>query len=149
MNLLGPLAALLGIETDAIVERVRRKIVFWSIIGLFGAIAMMFLLLDLYLWLSDIWNPIIAASIIAAGGAVIALITYIVMRMVEGGQKAKEMDRRRANETTALVTTAALTALPVLLRSPLVRTVGLPLAAVAAVALFGRSFMDKRDEKSD
>jgi hypothetical protein len=68
--------------------------------------------------------------------------------MTEGSKKAKEADRRRANETTALITTAALTALPMLFRSPAARTIALPLAAVAAAAFFGKAMKDKHDEEA-
>jgi hypothetical protein len=148
MGLLAPLAALFGIETDALIDRARRKAVILGIVALFCLIAAAFLLVALYLWLSAIWTPIIAALAIAGGAIVIALVVYAVGVMADNSRRRHEADRRRANETTALMTTAAITALPVLLRSPAVRTIGLPLAAVAAAVFFGKAVKDRHDEEA-
>ena len=148
MGLLAPLAALLGIETDALIDKARRQAIVLAVVALFSLIAIASLLVALYLWLSTVWSPTIAALAIAGGAIVIALLVYGISRMTEGSKKAKEADRRRANETTALITTAALTALPMLFRSPAARTIGLPLAAVAAAAFFGKAMKDKHDEEA-
>ena len=148
MGLLAPLAALLGIETDALIDKARRQAIVLAVVALFSLIAIAFLLVALYFWLSTVWSPMIAALAIAGGAIVIALLVYGISRMTEGSKKAKEADRRRANETTALITTAALTALPMLFRSPAARTIALPLAAVAAAAFFGKAMKDKHDEEA-
>jgi len=147
MGLLAPLAALLGIETDALIDKARRQAIVLAVVALFGLIAIAFLLVALYLWLATVWSPIVAALAIAGGAIVIALLVYGISRMREGSKKAKEAERRRASETTALITTAALTALPMLFRSPAARTIGLPLVAVAAAAFFGKAVKDKHDEE--
>jgi cobalamin synthase len=148
MGVLAPLAALLGIETDALIDKARRQAIVLAVVALFGLIAVAFLLVALYLWLSVLWSPIIAALAIAIAAIVIALVVYGISRLSEGSKKAKEADRRRANETTAMMTTAAITALPVLFRSPLARSIGLPLAAIAAAAFFGKAVKDKHDEEA-
>src|SRR5690349_14468772 len=118
MGLLAPLAALLGIETDALIDRARRKAVILGIVALFCLVAAAFLLVALYLWLGEIWSPIVAALAIAGGALVIALIAYAIGAMADNSRRKQEADRRRANETTALMTTAAITALPLIFRSP-------------------------------
>jgi hypothetical protein len=148
MGILAPLAALFGIETDALIDRARRKAVILGIVAVFCLIAVAFLLVALYLWLSTIWTPIIAALAVAGGAIVIALIAYAAGAVADNSRRKHEADRRRANETTALVTTAALTALPVVLRSPAFRTIGLPLAAAAAAVFFGKAVKDRHDEEA-
>jgi hypothetical protein len=52
----------------------------------------------------------------------------------------KKCERRRSAETTALVTTATITALPLLLKSSLMKSIGLPLgAALAAFFVLSKS----------
>lgn len=149
MGLLAPLAALFGIETDALIDRARRKAVILGIVALFCLIAAAFLLVALYLWLGEIWSPIVAALAIAGGALVIALIAYGIGALADGSRRRQEAERRRANETTALVASAAITALPLLFRSPAARAIGLPLAAVAAAAFFGKAVKDKHDEEDE
>jgi hypothetical protein len=140
LNLLYPIASLLGIEAGEIVERVKKNAVLWGAIAIFGVIAVIFLLVaanaGLTLWVGPIWAPLI----LAGTAAVIALIIYAVSAVTAEIAHKKEVQRRRSAETTALVTTAAITAIPLLMRSPLMKTVGLPLgAALAALFLLSKS----------
>src|SRR5690349_15913835 len=113
MNAILPqLAALLGIEVDAITERAKRLLVAYAIISLFGVVALVFLLVAGFLALADWLGPIYAALIFAAAFLLLALATYLGTRIGEGERKRREAERRRANQTSALVTTAAMTALP-------------------------------------
>ena len=89
------------------------------------------------------FGPIIAALIIAGGALVLALAVYLGTQIGEGARRRRIAERRRSSETGAFVTTAALTALPVILKSPTLRTVGIPLAALAAFMLLGRNGSDK------
>ena len=60
--------------------------------------------------------------------------------IVESIAKRKAAEKRHAQEKTALVTTAALTALPILLQSSLMRKVGIPVGgALAAAFLLSKS----------
>jgi amino acid transporter len=135
LNLLYPIASLLGIEVGEVVERAKKNGVLWGAIILFAAIALVFLLVGvntaLTLWVGPLWAPFI----MAAGAGLIALTMYIVSRVTAEIAHKKEVQRRRSAETTALVTTAAVTAVPLLLKSPLMKTIGLPLGGALA-ALF-------------
>ncbi len=51
------------------------------------------------------------------------------------------LPNRRSSEAGAFVTTAAISALPVLLRSPLIVKLGVPAAALAALA-----YLSSRDD---
>ncbi|MET3924329.1 phage holin family protein [Devosia sp. 2618] len=144
MNILAPLAALLGIEVETITERVRNAVIINAVIVLLGLVGVIFLVVAAFLALADALSPIYAALILAAVFLVLALCVYFGMKLGEGRRKHEQAVKRRSSETGAFVTTAALTALPVLLKSPLVRTLGLPAAAIAAFLLV-RGNSDKSD----
>ena len=131
---------MLGIEAGEIVERLKKNSVLWGVIAFFGVVAVIFLLVaanaGLTLWVGPIWAPLILAGTAGA----IALIVYAVSAVTAEIAHKKEVQRRRSAETTALVTTAAITAIPLLMKSPLMKTIGLPLGgALAALFLLSRS----------
>lgn len=136
MGLLGPLASLLGVEVDTLMQRLRESAVAYIAIGLFALIAVAFVLVAVYTaldeWVGPIWSPLI----IAAAALVIALILYIALRIQLAALRRREEQRRHEAETTAALASAALTVLPELLSSSLVRNVGLPVAAYAAFLMF-------------
>jgi protein-S-isoprenylcysteine O-methyltransferase Ste14 len=146
MHLLIPLAAVLGIETDVLMTRLKKSAISTSAIALFVLIGIGFLLAAFNMALTTMVGPIWAPLIIAIAALAIALLIYLAANITAGVRKTRDNDRRRSTETAALVTTAALSALPVVLKSPLVRNVGLPLAALTAVILFARSASRKPDE---
>jgi uncharacterized integral membrane protein len=140
LSLLYPIASLLGIEAGEIVERMKKNAGLWGAIAAFSLIALVFLLVaanaGLTLWVGPVWAPLI----IAGAAAVIALTIYNVSRGTAEIAHKKEVQRRRSAETTALVTTATITALPLLLKSPLMKSIGLPLgAALAAFFVLSKS----------
>lgn len=136
MGLLGPLASLLGIETEALLQRLKESAVAVAAIGLFVLIALTFLLVAAYTaltwWVGPLWSPLI----IAAAALVVALILYIALRIQMAAQKRRRDEQKRQAETTALVASTALGVLPELLHSSLIRNVGLPLALYAGFLLF-------------
>jgi cobalamin synthase len=132
MNFIVPLAALLGIEIESLTDQVKRSIIGNALIGMFALIGLVFLLIAGFLALADSVGPVYAGLIFAAVSLALALITYLVLQMQEGNRRRLALEKRRSTESSAFVTSAALTALPVILRSPLFRTVGVPIAAVAA-----------------
>ena len=66
MGLLGPLASLLGIETDLLLQRIKESAVAFAAIGLFVVIAFSFMLVALYnyllTWIGPIWAPLAIAG---------------------------------------------------------------------------------------
>lgn len=136
MHLLLPLASILGIEADVLIDRFRKKAVAWSIVGLFMLVALAFLLVAAHLALSEWVGPLWSALVIAGTALVIAAIIFAVIRIVDDIAARREAQRRHSAETTALVTTAAVTALPMMMKSPLMRNVGLPLGGVLAALYF-------------
>jgi hypothetical protein len=135
MGLLAPLASLLGIETDMLLKRARESAIAVAAISLFALICISFLLVALYTaldwWVGPIWSPLI----IAGGALVIALILYIALRIEQAALQRRMDERRQEAETTALIVSAAASAIPELLRSPVIRSVGLPIALYAGFLL--------------
>lgn len=135
MNLLVPLAALLGIEIDTITERVRNAVILNAAMITLAAIGAGFLVAAGYIAVAQQLGGLYAALIFGGGFLLLALAVYLGSLIGKGRHKREVAEKRRSSETSAFVTTAALTALPVLLKSPLVRKLGLPAAAIAAFLL--------------
>jgi uncharacterized integral membrane protein len=149
LALLYPIASLLGIEAGEIVERVKKNGVLWGAIALFSLIALVFALIAAHTALTFWVGPVYAPLIIAGVAAIIALGTYVASRVMVEIAHRREVQRRRSAETTALVTTATVTALPLLMKSPLMRQIGLPLGgALAALFLLSKS-SGKRDDHAE
>ncbi|KKB07313.1 hypothetical protein [Devosia chinhatensis] len=139
MGLIAPLAALFGLELENVAARVRAAAIIYGLIALFLLTAAIFLTVAGYLALADLFSPFIAALVMCGTFLLLALAVYAGAAIAHGNQRRKAIQRRRSSESGAFVTTAALTALPMLLRSPLVVKLGLPAAAIAAVALLRES----------
>lgn len=142
MHLLVPLAALLGIEVEAITERVKALIIANAVMIALGLVGLGFLVAAGFIALADALGPLYAALILAAVFLILALAVFAGMKIGAGRHRRELATKRRSTETSAFVTTAALTALPVLLKSPLVRAIGLPAAAIAAFLLVRNSGKD-------
>lgn len=135
MNLLVPLAGLLGIEIDSITERVRNAVILNAVMITLAAIGAGFLVAAGYIAVAQQLGGLYAALIFGGGFLLLALAVYLGSLIGQSRHKREVAEKRRSSETSAFVTTAALTALPVLLKSPLVRKLGLPAAAIAALLL--------------
>jgi uncharacterized integral membrane protein len=147
LALLYPIASLLGIEAGEIVERVKKNGVLWGAIALFGLIALIFALIAAHTALTFWVGPVYAPLLIAGAAALVALAIYIASRIMAEIAHRREVQRRRSAETTALVTTATVTALPILMKSPLMRQIGLPLGgALAALFLLSKSSGKSNDD---
>lgn len=149
MQLLVALASILGIEVNQLLDRLRKDAAAWATIGLFAVIALAFLLVAAHTalvgWIGPIWAPLLIAGV----ALVIALIIYTVIRISDGIAARQAAERRHAAETTAVATTAAMAALPALLKSPLVRNIGLPLGGALAAMYFLSRSNGRDGDKSD
>ena len=145
MNLLGPLAGLLGIEIETITERVRNAVILNAAMIGFAVIGAIFLIVAGFLAVAQQLGGIYAALIFGGGFLALALAVYFGAQIGKGRRKRYVAEKRRSSETGAFVTTAALTALPVLLKSPILRNFGIPAAAVAAFFLI-KGGSDHTDE---
>ncbi len=134
MHFLLPLASILGIEADELIGRIRKNAIAWSAVTLFALIGLAFILVALANAATLAWGPIVGPLVIALAAILIAVAIWATMAIVEGIAKRRAAEKRHAQEKTALVTTAALTALPLLLQSSLMRKVGIPVGGALAAA---------------
>lgn len=145
MHLLVSLAALLGIEVEAITGRLRSTIIINAVMIALGLVGVSFLIAAGFFALAELYGAIYAALILAAVFLVLALAVYLSQRIAEARHRREVASRRRSTETSAFVTTAALTALPAVMKSPLGRALALPAAAIAAYLLM-RKTGDTKDD---
>jgi membrane protein implicated in regulation of membrane protease activity len=134
MHLLALAASVLGIEVDELLEHAKKNAMAWSAVALFALIALVFVLVALNAWFTLLWGPIVAPLLIAAGALLVALGVYAAIAISDGIARRHAAERRNSAEKTALVTTAALTALPLVLKSDLMKKVGIPIGGAIAAA---------------
>ena len=148
MQFLLPLASILGIEVDELVGRLKKNAIAWSAVALFALVGLTFILVAIGNAAILAWGPVVGPLIVGLGAIVIAIVIWATMAIIDGIAKRQALERRRAQEKTALATTAALTALPIVLRSPLMRKLGIPVGgALAAAFLLTKSSNHKADDE--
>jgi hypothetical protein len=145
MGLLAPLAALLGLELSSLADRAKSTAISLGLIAVFGLVAAGFLLAAGYIALAEALTPIIAALIYAGVFTLLALAVYLGTLVGRSRRQRQIAEKRRSSETGAFLTTAALTALPMLTRSPLLLRLGIPAAIIAAFALMSNKDDGGRD----
>lgn len=146
MHFFTAIASMLGVEVNELVARLRQDALVWGVVGALVLVAVVFLLVAANVALAHQIGPLYAPLAIAAVAALVAAIVYFVHVSNVARTRRREAEQRRAAERTALITTAATTALPLLLRSSLVRRFGLPaVGALAAFYLFTRESDDPPD----
>lgn len=135
LSLLMPLAGLLGLEIEGLSQRVKGLAIVYALILVCAVIGFGFLITAGYIALSDAIGPLTAALILAGSFLALALIVYIGLAISESRRRKRIAERRRASDAGAFLTTAALTALPLLTRSPMLVRLGIPAAALTVLAL--------------
>ena len=132
LALLGPLGALLGLEAASIKDRFKRQAILWGSLGVLGLIAAIFILVAINTALTYAVGPIIAPLIIAGAALLIGIVVFLVFHFRETVEAHNEAEKKRRAEVTALITTAAITAIPLIL--PTLKKVGVPAGGVVAAA---------------
>jgi Ni/Fe-hydrogenase subunit HybB-like protein len=143
MGLIAPLAALFGLELEDVAARAKAAAILYGLMGLFLLAAVIFLTVAGYIALADLFSPLIAALILSGVFLLLALALYLGTLLSKGRQRRALVERRRSSESSAFLTTAALTALPVFLKSPMIVKLGLPAAAITAIALLRENSRDE------
>lgn len=138
MAFLGPLAALLGIEIDVLVERLKRNATTIAVVAFLALIGVVFLLVAANVALTELVGPLLAPLILAGVAIIAAAIVWFAADAAEKRRARHAAERKRSTDTTALVTTAALTALPLAFKNPALRLLALPASAVLGYMLLGR-----------
>ena len=139
LAVLTPLLSLLGLEAAEITGTLKRRAITWGAIGALGVVAIGFILVAINAALSNALGPVVAPLIIAIVALVAALAVFLVMHLIELNEARRAAEKKRSTELTALITTAAVTAIPLLLRSPLIRDLGIPAGAALASSLWFRN----------
>lgn len=132
MGLFAPLAALLGLEASSLMARAKAAAILYTLMGLSLLAALGFLVAAGFMALSDILSPIIAALVCAGLFLLLAFAVYLGSLIGRQKREREVVEKRRSSETGAFLTTAAVTALPMLLKSPMLLRLGIP-AAIAAL----------------
>jgi 4-hydroxybenzoate polyprenyltransferase len=132
LALLGPLGALLGLEAASIKDKFKRQAILWGTLGVLGLIAAIFVLVAIYTALTYEVGPIVAPLIIAGAALLVGIVVFLVFHFRETVEAHNDAEKKRRAEVTALITTAAITASPLIL--PTLKKVGVPAGGVAAAA---------------
>jgi uncharacterized integral membrane protein len=132
LALLGPLGALLGLEAASIKDKFKRQAVLWGTLGALGLIAVVFVLVAINTALTYAVGPIVAPLIIAGAALLVGIVVFLVFHFRETVEAHNDAEKKRRAEVTALITTAAITAIPLIL--PTLKKVGVPAGGVAAAA---------------
>jgi hypothetical protein len=135
MGLIAPLAALLGLEIENITEKAKAAAIVYGLLALFSIIAVVFLLVAAYLALADLFSPVVAALLLAGLFVLLAVALLLGAQIGKNQKKRKIAQRRRSSETGAFLTTAALTAVPLIMRAPIAAKLAVPAAVIGALAL--------------
>lgn len=137
MGLIAQLAALLGLEAGSVVARAKSAAIIYGLMAVSITTAIGFLVAAGYMVLADLLSPLIAALVCAGIFLLLALAVYLGT-LIGRQKRAREItEKRRSSETGAFLTTAAVTALPMLLKSPMLLRFGIPAALAALFVLRG------------
>lgn len=136
------ISAIIGSEVQAATQRAKRSVILYTIMAVALLTGTFFLLMALFFALMMHFGLIIAALIITAGCVVLAILAFIINRVMDNAEKRRLEERRAAIDTNAALTAAAVASVPTLLKKPLL-TLALPVAGLLAVSLLSK------DKKSD
>ena len=134
MHLFSLAASVLGIEVEDLVAHFKKNVMAIAAMAFFALVGVVFLLTALNAWFAVLWGPVIAPLVIGGVATVIALGIWATITIIGGIAKRKAAEKRHSAEKTALVTTAALTALPLILQSGLMKRIGIPVGGALAAA---------------
>jgi cobalamin synthase len=146
LGVMAPLLSLLGIEASVITDRIKRQIILWGLIAVFGVIFVAFLLVAAHAALVEGFGPIIAPLIMAVVAGVLAVITFLVLNLLNASAAKKQAEHKRQHETNSLLATSIISAVPLVLKSSLLREVALPAgAAIASILILMRQSRRPKD----
>ncbi|WP_271897459.1 YwiC-like family protein [Candidatus Phyllobacterium onerii] len=130
------------------INRLKRSAVFAGIIAVLAIIGVIFLVVAAYIALAERYGEMHASLILAGSAFGLAIITYIVMNIVERAARNRQRERTKV-DTSALLTVAALAAAPVVLRSRALMMLAVPLVAFGGLSLLTKPKRKKRRRPED
>jgi nitrate reductase NapE component len=128
---LGPLlASLAAMDVAAFTRRLKRNAALYALVLLFLLTTYGLLVAALAVYLAGIWGAPMALLAVAGGALVLALAVYLWVVIANRAEQRRKREAATSNSSKALMMTAALTALPLLVKSR-------PLLLVAVVGGLG------------
>lgn len=118
------LASLLAVDIHAFTKRIRRNAVLYAIAGFFMLTAYAAGVTALGIYLATMMHPAAAAAVVAFAAFIVALIFFLAVMLSNRAEEKRRRQAAAANSGKAMMLTAAMSALPMVIRSK-------PLAAVA------------------
>lgn len=147
LQILAPLlSGILGEELRSAATQARRSAIFLSLIGISVLVGLVFLLMAAFLTLERHYGGPCAALIMAGSAFLLAIIVLAIMKIIAASER-KRRRRRVEADKSALVATAAIAAVPAILKRPIL-AVALPLAGIAAMAFLADSKRSKKSRRS-
>nr|WP_250809947.1 hypothetical protein [Neorhizobium tomejilense] len=144
---LGPLlASLAAMDVAAFTRRLKRDAILYAMVLLFLLTAYGLLVAALAVYLASIWGAQMALLAVAGGALVLALAVYLWVVIANGAEQRRKREAAASNSSKALMMTAALTALPLLVKSrPLLLAAvvgGLGFLATKTMGASGRRYSE-------
>jgi len=131
MTALGPLlASFISMDVAALKRRMRRNAIFYGIASIFLLTTYVLLVAALAVYLGGLWGTPMALLVMAGGALVLALIMVACVAIANGVEEKRRREAAAVNSNRALAMTAAVSALPLLMKSK-------PLMLLAAVGGLG------------
>ncbi|MBB3145771.1 chromate transport protein ChrA [Phyllobacterium trifolii] len=126
----------------------KRNAVFAGIIAVLAIVGVIFLVVAAYIALAERYGEMHASLILAGSAFGLAIITYIIMKIVERAARNRQSERAKV-DASALLTVAALAAAPVVLRSRALMMLAVPLVAFGGLSLLTKPKKKKRRRPED
>ncbi|WP_105385933.1 hypothetical protein [Neorhizobium alkalisoli] len=115
---LGPLlASLAAIDIAAFMSRFRRNAILYGFALLFLLTAYALAIAALAVYLGGLWGLPTALLVVAGGALVLALFMYVAVVTANRAEARRKREVAAANSSKALMATAALSALPLVIKS--------------------------------
>jgi len=128
MTGLGPLlASLAAVDIAAFTRKLKRNAILYAFALVFLLTAYALAVAALAIYLGQMWGLPIALLVVAGGALVLGLFMFLWVALANRAEERRKREAAATNSSKALMMTAALSALPILIKSrPLL------LASVAA-----------------
>ncbi|MND67012.1 hypothetical protein D3C80_584170 [compost metagenome] len=118
LTALGPLvASFIAMDVAAMKRKIRRNAILYGIAAAFLWTAYGLLVAALAIHLGERWGLPIAMLVIAGGMIVMALFIIAIVMMLNAAEERRKRREAAANSQRALAMTAAVSALPLLMKS--------------------------------
>lgn len=115
---LGPLlASLAAVDLAAFTQRLKRNAVFYAFALVFLLTGYVAAVAAMAVFLASVWGPAMALVAIASGAFLLAIVMFTIVLILNSSEQRRKREAAAASGSRALMATAAITALPLLLKS--------------------------------